>query len=131
MLELLIPALLPMQPVVHGPNMPNLIGDEDDDETIANVFCFGAFADKHSGVVYNNLTGAFPFMSLDGCMCIFVLYHYKLNAILVTPISGMDDVSIFNAYKNTYRQRPQTQQDKYQGQPSHQAHQKNPHRATM
>jgi hypothetical protein len=28
-----------------------------DDETIANVFCFGAFADKISGVVYNDLTG--------------------------------------------------------------------------
>ncbi len=45
--ELLILALLPMQPVVHDPNMPILIGDEDDDETIANVFCFGAFSDKH------------------------------------------------------------------------------------
>ncbi len=101
-LDLLIPALLPMQPVVHDPNMPNLIGDEDDNETIANLFCFGAFADKHSGVVYNNLTGAFPFMSLDGCVCFFVLYHYKLNAILVTPISGMDDVSIFDAYKKQY-----------------------------
>jgi hypothetical protein len=49
--ELLILALLPMQPVVHDPNMPNLIGDEDDNETIANVFCFGTFVDKHSGVV--------------------------------------------------------------------------------
>ncbi len=36
--ELLIPALLPMQPVVHDPNMPNLIGVEDNDEIIANVF---------------------------------------------------------------------------------------------
>jgi hypothetical protein len=67
-LELMIPALLPMQPMVHDPNMPNLIGDKGDNETIANVFCFGAFAEKHSGVVYNNLTGAFPFMSLDGCV---------------------------------------------------------------
>ncbi len=68
-LELLIPALLPMQPVVHDHNMPNLIGDEDGNKTFANVFCFGAFAEKHSGVVYNNLTGAFPFMPLDGCVC--------------------------------------------------------------
>jgi hypothetical protein len=30
-----------------------------DDESIANVFCFGAFADKVSGVVYNDLTGNF------------------------------------------------------------------------
>jgi hypothetical protein len=38
--ELLILALLPMQPVVHDPNMPNLIGDKEDNETIANVFLF-------------------------------------------------------------------------------------------
>jgi hypothetical protein len=100
--ELLIPALLPMQPVVHDPNMPNLIGDEDDDETIANVFCFGAFADKHSGVMYNDLTGTFPFMLLDGCKCFFVLYHYKSNAILVTPVAGMDNDSIFDAYKKQF-----------------------------
>jgi hypothetical protein len=36
--ELLIPALLPMQPVVHDPNMPNLIGDKYNNETIAHVF---------------------------------------------------------------------------------------------
>jgi hypothetical protein len=100
--ELLIPALLPMQPVKHDPNMPNLIRDEDDDETIANVFCFGAFADKHIGVVYNALTSVFPFMSLDGCRWFFLLYNYKLNAILVTPISGMDNVSIFDAYKKQF-----------------------------
>jgi hypothetical protein len=95
--ELLIPALLPMQPVVHNPNMQNLIGDKDNNKLIANIFCFGAFTDKHSGVVYNNLTGGLPFLSLDGCMCFFVLYHYELNAILVTPISEMDNVSIFKA----------------------------------
>jgi hypothetical protein len=91
-----------MQPVVHNLNMPHLIGDEDNDKMIASVFCFGAYADKHSGVVYNNLTGAFPFMLLDGCVCFFVLYHYKSNAILVTPISGIDNVSIFEAYKKQF-----------------------------
>jgi hypothetical protein len=37
----------------------------DEDESIANVFCIGAFADKNNGVVYNDLTGSFPFISLD------------------------------------------------------------------
>jgi hypothetical protein len=31
--------------------------DDDENEFIANVFCFGAFADKRDEVVYNNLTG--------------------------------------------------------------------------
>jgi len=74
----------------------------DDDESIANVFCFGAFADKVSGVVYNDLTGNFPFMSIDGSVCFFVLYHYETNAILVKPIANIDDRSIFAAYKEVF-----------------------------
>ena len=37
---------------------PTLIAN--DDELIVNVFCYGAFVDKRSGVVYNDLTGKFP-----------------------------------------------------------------------
>ena len=37
----------------------NLINDIED-ESIANVFCFGAFANKVSDVVYNDCTGDFP-----------------------------------------------------------------------
>ena len=33
-----------------------------DNELIANVFCFGTFTGKISSVVYNDLTGNFPFM---------------------------------------------------------------------
>ena len=29
----------------------------------------------------------------------FVLYHYKSNSILTMLLKGLDDVSIFNAYK--------------------------------
>ncbi len=47
---------------LHATNLPNLIGDNDD-ESIANVFCFGAFTNKNSGIVYHDLTGSFPFMS--------------------------------------------------------------------
>ena len=73
-----------------------------DGESIANVFCFGAFADKVSGVVYNDLTRNFPFMSIDGSVCFFVLYHYKTNAILVKPITNVDNCSIFAAYKEIF-----------------------------
>ena len=33
--------------------------------SIANVFSFCTFTDKVSGVVYNDLTGKFPFLSID------------------------------------------------------------------
>jgi hypothetical protein len=59
-------------PPHHGPaygaqHEANIIPD---DKSIANVVCFGAFADKIIGVLYNNLTGNFPFMSIDGSVCL-------------------------------------------------------------
>jgi hypothetical protein len=80
---------------------PNIIVDKDN-ESITNVFCFGAFTDKNSGIVYHDLTGLFPFMSYDGSVCFLVLYHYKSNAILATPIVGLDNMSIFQAYKTYF-----------------------------
>jgi hypothetical protein len=81
--------------------MPGLISDDDNeedndkpqpafiddinDESIANVFCFGAFANKNTGVVYNNCTGNFSFMLLDGNICFFVMYHYKQTPYLPRP----------------------------------------------
>jgi hypothetical protein len=38
-------------------------------------------------------------MLFDGSMCFFVLYHYKSNAILTTPIAGLDNISKFHPYK--------------------------------
>ena len=86
-------------PMVYPPAPANLIADDESTGTIANVFAYGAFADKHSGVVYHDLTGSFPFMSLDGSVCFFVLYHYESNSILAEPIKGLDNKTIFNAYK--------------------------------
>ncbi len=76
----------------------NLIGMDGNDKTITNVFCFEAFADKTSSIIYNDLTGSFLFVLLDRRVCFFVLYHYKSNCILATPISGMNDKKIFDAY---------------------------------
>ncbi len=82
-------------------NLPNLSG-EDDNESIANVFCFGTFADRNSGIVYHDLTGLVPFMLYDGSVCFFILYHYESNAIIGTPIAGIEDISIFEAYKKQF-----------------------------
>ncbi len=71
----------------------------DDNESIANVFCFGVFVDKNNRVVYNDLMDSFPFISLEGSIYFFLVYHYKANAILAMPIAGLDNISIFKAYK--------------------------------
>ncbi len=81
---------------------PNLIGDKENNELIANMFCFGPFVDRNSGIVYHNLTGSFLFMSYNGSICFFIRYHYESNSILATPIAGLDDVSIFQAYKQQF-----------------------------
>jgi hypothetical protein len=71
------------------------------DHSIANVFCFGAFADKITGIVYNDCIGEFLFMSLDGNVCFFVMY--KTKAILATPISGLNSASILEAHKQNFK----------------------------
>jgi hypothetical protein len=99
--------------------MPGLIPDDDhkdnsnephpafindiNNKSIANMFCFGAFADKNTGVVYNNCTGNFPFMSLNGNICFFMMYHYETTAIFTMPISGLDSQSILDAYTKNFK----------------------------
>jgi hypothetical protein len=85
---------------------PNLIGD-DCNESIANVFCFGVFAERHSGIVYNNLTGNFPFVSFDGSVYFLVLYHYEANTILAAPITTLEDLSILHTYEENFEQLAQ------------------------
>ncbi len=79
----------------------NIIAD-DESSTEGNIFCFCAFADKHAGTVYNDLTGNFPFMLLEGKVCFLVVYHYELNAILGLPIANMEDDTIFAAYRKQF-----------------------------
>ncbi len=45
-------------PAYNASTSPAII-EENHDESIANVFCFGAFANKVTGVIYNDLTGNF------------------------------------------------------------------------
>ena len=54
---------------------------------------------KNTGILYNGMTGNFPFMSLDGSACYLIFYQYETNLILATPITGQDNKRIFNAYK--------------------------------
>jgi hypothetical protein len=81
-------------PPKHGPNV--IINNND--SSIGNIFCFGAFADKQTGILNKDLIGLFPYMSLEGNVCFLVVYHYESNAILTLPISGFDNNTIFAVY---------------------------------
>jgi hypothetical protein len=82
------------------PQPTNII--EPNEDTSANVFCFAVFADKGTGILYSNLTGTFPFMSLEGNVCFLVVYHYKTNAILALPVKNFTDRCILAAYKQQF-----------------------------
>jgi hypothetical protein len=57
---------------------------------------------RSGGVIYNDLTGYFPFISIDRSVCFFALYHYNTNAILMKAIIFFDDHSIYEAYKEVF-----------------------------
>ncbi len=61
---------------------------DDSNKLIANIFCFGAFADTNNGIIYHNLTGLFPFMSFVGSVCF--LYSTTMNPMpsLQRPLLG-------------------------------------------
>jgi hypothetical protein len=98
-----MPGLIPDDDHEDNSNKPRpTFIDDIDNESIANVFCFGAFANKNTSVVYNDCTGNFPFTLLDGNICFFMMYHYKTNAIFAKPIPGLDLHSILDAYKKNF-----------------------------
>jgi hypothetical protein len=88
-------------PIPPCPSNANII-KTDDVSSEANIFCFAAFANKQTGMLYNDLTGAFWFMSLKGNVCFLVVYHYKTNPILALPIKGFSNNILFAAYQQQY-----------------------------
>jgi hypothetical protein len=71
---------------------------ESDDDSDGNVFVFAAFADKQNGTLYSDLTGAFPFMSLEGNVCFLIVYHYTTNAIMAVPIANFTNNAILKEF---------------------------------
>jgi hypothetical protein len=88
-------------PIAPGSRHTNLIKDNDESE--ANIFCFTTFANKHTGVLYSNLTVTFPFMSLKGTnVCFLIVYRYKTNSILALPIANFNNESILAMYHQQF-----------------------------
>ncbi len=102
------------------PPNTNLIEDNVSSRD-GNIFCFGAFADKHTGNVYSDFTGTFPYMSLEGNVCFFVVYHYESNTILSLPVKNMEDSTIYEATNsNLSSSRAKVECDGQSGKPSNQ-----------
>jgi hypothetical protein len=87
-------------PIAPESTYTNLIKDGNESE--ANIFCIPTFTNKHTGILYINLMGTFPFMSLKENVCFLVVYHYKTNSILALPIANFNKESILAVYKQQF-----------------------------
>jgi hypothetical protein len=83
-------------------HVPHIKVIKSDDNSNRNVFVFAAFADKQNGTLYSNLTGTFPFMSLEGNVCFLIVYHYETNAIMAVPIENFTDGAILKAFRQQF-----------------------------
>jgi hypothetical protein len=83
------------------PSNANII--ESNNDSMANVFIFAAFAGKRTSILYSNLTRTFPFMPLKRNVSFLVVYHYKSNAILVLPNTNFTNDTILATYQQQFK----------------------------
>jgi len=76
---------------------------KDKHDSNNNVFCYAALADKQSGTLYTDATGALPVMSLDGYQYYFIAYDYDTNYIYAIPISDVQDDTIIKAFDEVFQ----------------------------
>ena len=69
-----------------------------ENDTTNNVFCFHAFMTKDGGLVYIDLTGKFPILSLQGMVHIFVMLHWDSDSILVKTMTDANETSVLSAF---------------------------------
>lgn len=82
----------------------NIIPIELANECACNVLCYAALADKHSGTMYTDATGALPAVSLEGNQYYFIAYAYDLNYIFALPISNLRDETILTAFDEVFQE---------------------------
>ena len=92
-----------MQEQDENENEPTISPDVNEPHNgLNNVFCFAALADKQTGTLYTDATGALPVMSLEGNQYYFVAYDYDTNAIFAIPIKNLKDDSIIAAFDEIF-----------------------------
>ena len=74
----------------------------DETHEVNNIFCFAALADKQTGTLYTDVTGALPVRSLDGFQYYFVAYDYDTNYIFAIPIKDVTDETIIKAFDGVF-----------------------------
>jgi hypothetical protein len=70
--------------------------------TVQDKFCFAALADDTLGMMYTNVTGAFPVLSFKNMQYIFVACIYNLNAIIVQPMPSCTNASFIVTFSEVF-----------------------------
>jgi len=65
---------------------------------IQDVFCFAALANTITGIMYTDITSAFPVCSFKGMQYIFFVYVYDLNAIIIRAMPSRTDASMVTGF---------------------------------
>eukprot|EP00804_Cyclotella_cryptica_P000273 CCRYP_010218-RA/>CCRYP_010218-RA protein AED:0.29 eAED:-0.05 QI:0/0/0/0.5/1/1/2/0/769 len=73
-------------------------------DSSCNVCCYAALADKHTGTLYTDATGALPPVSLDGNQYYFVAYAYDPNYVFAIPIHNLRDETILKAFDEVFQE---------------------------
>ena len=61
-------------------------------------------ADKQTGTMYTDQTGALPVRSLDGMQYFFIAYDYDTNYIFAKPISNLKDETIIEVFESVFNE---------------------------
>lgn len=89
---------------VISPTRVNVIPIGDNDESACKLFCYAALANKHTGAMYTDATGALPVLSVNGHQYYFVAYAYDINYIFAIPIQNVQDVTIMEAFDEVFQE---------------------------
>jgi hypothetical protein len=90
------------RPITPADNTADLNPTQEPNKTHA-IFAAFHTGDEHKGVIYTDLTGAFPVTSRKGNKYQLVLYDYDSNSILVKPVKTRSDNETLQAYDNLYK----------------------------
>ena len=66
------------------------------------MFCFAMLEDQNEDTIYSDLPGRFSVQSYAENHYIFVAYVYKINAILMRPMTSRSDESMVKAFTDIY-----------------------------
>jgi hypothetical protein len=63
-----------------------------------DMFSFATLANLNTGTMHTNLPGTFPVSSAKSMQCIFLVYIYNLNTILVHAITSKNNAAMFTLF---------------------------------